>query len=90
MHIFLSIGRSSLSVRVSSWASLGLAFLAGRKLSSSITYCKEPPVAKVVYKTSYRTVKPYGLFNFIVDCVLTVITGGLWLIWVFVREMRKR
>jgi hypothetical protein len=32
----------------------------------------------------------YGLFNFLVDCVLTVITGGLWLIWVFVREMRKR
>jgi len=31
----------------------------------------------------------YGLFRFLVDCVLTVITGGLWLIWVFVREIRK-
>ena len=24
------------------------------------------------------------------DIVMTLITGGLWLIWVFVREMRKR
>lgn len=31
----------------------------------------------------------YGLFNFLLDCVLTLITGGLWLIWVFVREMRR-
>ncbi len=34
--------------------------------------------------------KRYGFFNFVFDCVLTMITGGLWLIWVFVREMRKR
>lgn len=23
----------------------------------------------------------YGLFNFIGDCILTVLTGGLWLIY---------
>jgi hypothetical protein len=33
----------------------------------------------------------YGLGKFIFDCaVLTFLTGGFWLIWVFVREMRKR
>jgi hypothetical protein len=34
--------------------------------------------------------KPYGCLSFIFDCVMVVITGGLWLIWIFVREMRKR
>ena len=34
--------------------------------------------------------KHYGLWNFLVDIVLTVLTGGLWLIWIFVREMRNR
>lgn len=33
--------------------------------------------------------KKYGLFNFTIDVILTLITGGLWLIWVFCREMRK-
>jgi len=32
----------------------------------------------------------YGCFNFILDAVLTLLTGGLWLIWIFVREMRRR
>ena len=36
-----------------------------------------------------RTARRYNLFNFIIDCVLTLITSGLWLIWVFVREMRR-
>ncbi len=34
--------------------------------------------------------KRYGFFHFLLDCVLTLITGGLWLIWIFVREMRRR
>lgn len=34
--------------------------------------------------------KRYGLWNFFVDCLATMLTGGLWLIWVFVREMRNR
>lgn len=34
--------------------------------------------------------KKYGLLNFLLDCVLIILTGGLWLIWVFVREMRNR
>jgi hypothetical protein len=32
----------------------------------------------------------YGIFSFIFDLFMVVITGGLWLIWIFVREMRGR
>lgn len=37
-----------------------------------------------------KSKKKYGPLKFLVDCTLTIITGGLWLIWVFVREMRNR
>jgi hypothetical protein len=30
----------------------------------------------------------YGLGNFIFDLILIFLTGGLWLIWIFIREMR--
>lgn len=30
----------------------------------------------------------YGLGKFMIDVLLTLITGGLWLIWIFVREIR--
>ncbi len=33
--------------------------------------------------------KSYGIFHFLLDVFLTVITCGFWLIWIFVREMRK-
>lgn len=33
--------------------------------------------------------RKYGLFNFLIDVVLTCITGGLWIIWIFCREMRR-
>ena len=36
------------------------------------------------------TAKRYGVLNFLFDVLLTAITGGFWLIWIFVREMRKR
>lgn len=32
----------------------------------------------------------YGLGNFAVDAFLTLLTGGLFLIWIFVRESRNR
>jgi hypothetical protein len=32
----------------------------------------------------------YGPGRFLFDVLLTVLTGGLWLIWIFVREMRGR
>lgn len=34
--------------------------------------------------------KRYTLMSFMIDAILTLLTGGLWLIWVFVREMRNR
>jgi hypothetical protein len=34
--------------------------------------------------------KQYGFFSFVGDCIMTIITYGFWLIWIFVREMRKR
>lgn len=30
----------------------------------------------------------YGLFNFLFDVFMVSVTGGLWLIWIFIREMR--
>lgn len=32
----------------------------------------------------------YGFFSFVGDIFMTVLTCGFWLIWVFVREMRRR
>jgi len=32
----------------------------------------------------------YGFGKFIFDVALTFLTGGIWLIWIFVREMRRR
>ena len=32
----------------------------------------------------------YGFWGFVGDCIMVFVTFGLWLIWIFVREMRKR
>ncbi len=32
----------------------------------------------------------YGLLNFAFDAIMVTITAGIWLIWIFVREMRNR
>lgn len=34
--------------------------------------------------------RTYGFWKFMGDCVMTVLTAGLWLIWIFVREMRRK
>lgn len=34
--------------------------------------------------------KKYGFFSFMWDLFMILITGGLWLIWIFAREMRNR
>lgn len=34
--------------------------------------------------------KRYGFVHFMWDCFWTLASGGLWLIWIFIREMRKR
>jgi len=33
---------------------------------------------------------PYGLFNFLLDLLLILATAGLWIIWILIREMRRR
>ena len=32
--------------------------------------------------------RKYGFWNFAFDAVMTLITSGLWLVWIFVREIR--
>lgn len=32
--------------------------------------------------------KEYTVGSFIFDLIMTAITGGVWLIWIFIREMR--
>lgn len=32
----------------------------------------------------------YTFWNFILDVILTCLTGGLFLIWIFVREVRRQ
>ena len=32
----------------------------------------------------------YGLMAFLFDVIMTALTAGFWLIWIFVREMRNR
>ena len=33
--------------------------------------------------------KKYGFWSFVGDIAMVFLTGGLWLIWIFVREMRR-
>lgn len=35
-----------------------------------------------------RRRKRYGMGSFIFDCIMVVITGGFWLIRIYVREKR--
>ena len=32
----------------------------------------------------------YGLLNFLFDIVMISLTAGLWLVWIFIREMRRK
>jgi len=34
--------------------------------------------------------RQYGCLAFLLDVLLVLITQGLWIIWIFVREMRRR
>lgn len=34
--------------------------------------------------------RKYKLRNFVFDLIMIALTAGLWLIWIFVREMRNR
>jgi hypothetical protein len=43
----------------------------------------------LINKGAIMSTKPYGLMKFLGDIFATIFTGGFWLIWIFVREMRK-
>lgn len=36
-----------------------------------------------------RYTRKYTVGNFLLDIILSLLTGGLWLIWIFCREMRR-
>ena len=36
----------------------------------------------------YPNRKRYGFFSFVFDIIMICLTAGLWLVWIFVREMR--
>lgn len=33
--------------------------------------------------------RKYGFFRLLVDFILVLLTGGLWLIWILIRFMRS-
>jgi hypothetical protein len=43
-----------------------------------------------VYTNPQDRSNGYGCLSFMGDLFMICITGGLWLIWIFIREMRKR
>ncbi len=45
---------------------------------------------RIRYENQVRVVRPYGCLAFFGDIFMTFLTGGLWLVWIFVREMRRR
>ena len=59
----------------------------------TITFDTTAPDASAANAASNGGVNPmarnYGVIHFAFDAVLVVVTGGLWLIWIFVREMRR-
>jgi hypothetical protein len=34
--------------------------------------------------------RSYGALNFLFDLFMVAFTGGAWMIWIFIREMRRR
>ena len=43
-----------------------------------------------VYGYEIQDRRSYGFFHFLWDLFMIFITCGLWLIWIFIREMRNR
>ena len=37
----------------------------------------------------FGPMRHYGFLSFMGDVFMVIITSGLWLIWIFVREMRR-
>lgn len=41
------------------------------------------------YYYSRQNCRSYGLSNFVGDITLTVMTGGLWIFWWIIREIKR-
>lgn len=55
-----------------------------------VFYDGDAPRERVYVQTNNSPRRRYGCMSFFFDLVMITITGGLWLIWIFVREMRAR
>ncbi len=53
------------------------------------TYLHHRCLAAIELERHITMSNNYGCMNLFLDCFLVIITGGLWLIWIFVREMRR-
>ena len=38
----------------------------------------------------YQPKRKYGFFSFMLDVLMVCLTGGLWIIWILIREMRNK
>jgi hypothetical protein len=63
---------------------------AGGTVPKILFYDGDAPRDRIYIQTPVRQRRRYGIFRFCVDICMTALTGGLWLIWIFVREMRAR
>lgn len=42
------------------------------------------------YYVRYGVDRRYGCANFALDAFMTIITQGLWIIWIVIRQYRRR
>lgn len=52
-------------------------------------YSEDSPIERVYVQPPARRPKRYGFFGFLFDIIMLVLTSGFWIIWIFVREMRR-
>lgn len=45
---------------------------------------------KTTWAFTVKHTKHYGFWKFIGDVVMTIITSGLWLIWVVIRHIKNK
>lgn len=43
----------------------------------------------IFFRKDCSVKKKYGILNFLIDLVLTGLTGGLWFIWIVFRFLRR-
>lgn len=49
-----------------------------------------PYCGRAMYRCCCGSSNNYGCAHFLFDIFMLIITGGLWIIYIFVREMRRR